>query len=557
MASPLSSIDWGSKQASSNIDVWLVQDDQTPAYVVDGVTYTRSSEGWSPYEAQQVDLALTQISNVADVQFNYVPTQDGADMALTTFAGSDSDLLGNTYPPGEVLAGYAAFNTNGYGWDENSPGFGGLEQGGDGFYTLIHEFGHGMGLAHPHDEGGSSTKLKGVSSQWGDYGKNGLNQGVFTVMSFNSTWYNSPDGWQPPVGATYGLAGTMMALDIAVLQNKYGPNISFATGNDIYELPSANGSGTFYSSIWDAGGTDEIRADPFAAAVIDLRAATLKYEPGGGGFISYSRGIHGGFTIANDVMIENATGSQFGDEIGGNEADNILTGLGGNDTINGLGGADTIFGGGGDDYLNGGSGEDMIYFGDGTDTTKGGKGDDHIFAGLLDFSDKVDGGKGTDTLHFSVDGTSHSVKIKKSKIIVDGQKFGKNLESIDVQSGNGDDELKGGKKSDVLDGGGGNDVLIGKNGDDLLIGGAGDDTLFGNKGADVFDFVSLSGTDTVADFATDDMALFSLSELADFSDFLANAAEVNDDTVLTLNSGNVVFKDVLLADFSSDQFNFV
>ena len=38
------------------------------------------------------------------------------------------------------------------------------------------------------------------------------------------------------------------------------------------------------------------------ATTIDLRAATLQYEVGGGGFVSFVAGIHGGFTIASGVV---------------------------------------------------------------------------------------------------------------------------------------------------------------------------------------------------------------------------------------------------------------
>ena len=43
-------------------------------------------------------------------------------------------------------------------------GSGGLEQGGFGFITIIHELGHALGLAHPHDKGGSSSVFPGVGS---------------------------------------------------------------------------------------------------------------------------------------------------------------------------------------------------------------------------------------------------------------------------------------------------------------------------------------------------------------------------------------------------------
>jgi serralysin len=76
-----------------------------------------------------------------------------------------------------------------------------------------------------------------------------------------------------------------MAIDIAVLQAKYGVNDTYHKGANSYRLPDINQSGTFYACIWDAGGRDAIVCDSDAAATIDLRAATLKTEPGGGGFI--------------------------------------------------------------------------------------------------------------------------------------------------------------------------------------------------------------------------------------------------------------------------------
>jgi len=59
----------------------------------------------------------------------------------------------------------------------------------------------------------------------------------------------------------------------------------YNTGDNAYQLPGEDGVGTFYSAIWDAGGTDEIAYDGDKNAVLDLREATLKYEEGGGGFL--------------------------------------------------------------------------------------------------------------------------------------------------------------------------------------------------------------------------------------------------------------------------------
>ncbi len=40
------------------------------------------------------------------------------------------------------------------------------------------------------------------------------------------------------------------------MQQKYGANMTYHAGNDTYHIPDVNEAGTYYSCIWDAGGTD-------------------------------------------------------------------------------------------------------------------------------------------------------------------------------------------------------------------------------------------------------------------------------------------------------------
>jgi Ca2+-binding RTX toxin-like protein len=107
------------------------------------------------------------------------------------------------------------------------------------------------------------------------------------------------------------------------------------------------------------------------AATIDLRAAHLGYGEGSGGYISFAAGIFGGFTIANGVVIENATGAGGADRITGNEAGNRLSGRGGDDSIAGGDGDDLLVGGDGNDSLEGGAGADSLRGGAGRDILDG------------------------------------------------------------------------------------------------------------------------------------------------------------------------------------------
>jgi serralysin len=279
-------------------------------------------------------------------------------------------------PPGEENEGRTEFNANDVRWTEA-----GLAPGGFSFTTLIHEFGHGHGLAHAHDNGGRSSVLRGVvptplaespaepipdvpavllplDYTLGDFD---LNQGVYSMMSYQDGWATSPYG-QASSKDPYGWLGGLMAFDIAVIQDKYGVNEEWATGNDTYMLKDVNAPGTFFECIWDAGGSDTIAYDGARDANIDLNAATLRYEEGGGGWMSYAWGVHGGFTIANGVTIENARGGGGSDRLTGNGVANRLEGGAGADALLGGGGNDVLIGGTGKDVLTGGDGADIFLF---------------------------------------------------------------------------------------------------------------------------------------------------------------------------------------------------
>lgn len=328
------------------------------------------------FEFNAVMVALGEFEKVADVVYLVVTNRDHADFTYASYQGTPGpgvSLLGSMSPPDEPDEGLAQFNSGDERWNAVN-----LAQGGFSFVTLIHEFGHGHGLAHPHDNGGKSGIMNGVESEGAgvaDYttGDFGLNQGVFTMMSYEDGWQSSPYG-NAETDVGYGYLGGLMAFDIAAIQDKYGVNESHATGDDVYTLKDVNAPGTYYSAIWDGGGTDRIAYAGSRDVTIDLRPATLRYETGGGGFMSYAFGIYGGFTIANGVTIENASGGSGNDRLTGNAADNILEGNAGNDNLH-------LWGGGGDDTALGGAGNDNFFFG-----------------GTLTSSDVVRGGADSDVL---------------------------------------------------------------------------------------------------------------------------------------------------------------
>ncbi|HKX90575.1 MAG TPA: M10 family metallopeptidase C-terminal domain-containing protein, partial [Sphingopyxis sp.] len=332
------------------------------------------------FEMTAVMTALGEFEKVADVVYLVVNDRAHADFTYTSYIGTPGpglSLLGSMSPPDEPDEGLAQFNSGDERWNATN-----LAQGGFSFTTLIHEFGHGHGLAHPHDNGGHSGVMRGVMPEGAgvaDYttGDFDLNQGIFTMMSYEDGWQTSPYG-NAPTNAGYGYLGGLMAFDIAAIQDKYGVNESYNSGDNTYTLKNVNAAGTFYYSIRDAGGIDEIVYSGSRSVNIDLRQATLQYETGGGGFVSYAYGIFGGFTIANGVTIENATSGSGNDWLRGNAADNRLDAGAGTDVLQGDGGADILIGGAGADRFR----YDLV-------SDSGGAAVDHI----LDFesgSDSID-----------------------------------------------------------------------------------------------------------------------------------------------------------------------
>lgn len=447
----LTALDWGGGTVDGSEDGIITVYFAPAGETLDGYT----SEGFNAYEIAQFEASFELVSSVADVTF--VVTDDAdADLRLVLDTNEISDerfpFLGYFNPPGERGEGIGVFN--GDSWDRESGGS--LDVGGYDFVTITHEFLHALGMAHPHDNGGGSDLFEGVDDAFDDYGDFDLNQGVYTTMSYNTGFPGDTPG---PRNEEWGYEAGPMALDIAVLQDKYGANTTTGTGNTVYALPDLNASGTYWLAIWDVDGVDAITYEGARDTTIDLRAATLQYEEGGGGFVSQADTIAGGYTIAAGVVIENAISGSGSDLLQGNAANN---------TLDGKQGADTLFGGDGEDRLIGGGGADHM---------EGGRGNDIYIVGAVDDVVVELEDQGTDTVQSSV---THTLVENIETLRLQG------TEDLDG-TGNADDNALVGQAGDnVLTGLEGFDILTAKDGDDVLIGGEDLDWLVGNEGADVF-----------------------------------------------------------------------
>ena len=399
--------------------------------------------------------AMTAYSNVANLNFSATTDFTDADIKFTGFdnliSAGGSGIEGRMDFPGDNLKFLSLFDYETYmALNMTSAAMNLAEEtGGGGFNrsVIIHELGHGLGLAHPHDTGGGSTAWAALSRGPGD---NKADNERYTVMSYEA------GGFDQDNPRSYGHAVTPSALDIAALHAMYGARSGTNSGNTTYRLGDAGGvtldvagadgavsiARAFYT-IWDTGGdADEIRYVGAKNVYINLNDATLvqtddaatteqidqikKFAAYGdlpkeiadeltladyhaGGF--YSRTFDaakktdlGGYAIANGVTIERGTAGGGDDFLIGNEAANRLSAGGGDDAAHGGAGNDTLIGGAGDDELMGGRGDDRIEGGSGEDIAVFiGRCDEYSITrdddtGVITVSHRSGGADGTDTL---------------------------------------------------------------------------------------------------------------------------------------------------------------
>ena len=284
--------------------------------------------GWSALNSKQAAAANLAIELWDDLIASDIVAASNPNSADIRFSNSSTGVnYAHAYYPGETGADtYSYQKAQGSIW--LNPAYTSLNDpdvGEYGFMAIMHEIGHAIGLSHPGVyNGGSPTYANDALYEQDTH--------MWTVMSYfdaentGADWYASSGWWK--------YAQTPMLHDILAIQSIYGADMSTRSGDTVYGFNSTADRSVFdftqnadpVITIWDGAGNDTLDLSGWnTTSQISLVEGTF----------SHANSMTHNIAIAFGAQIENAVGGGGSDQITGNDLNNSLRGLGGNDTIDG------------------------------------------------------------------------------------------------------------------------------------------------------------------------------------------------------------------------------
>ncbi len=441
--------------------------------ISDSDIYNDYSITWTSSQIDNLNSILNSYSQFTQLQLGSVinlnhlipsQTRQSSDINISIISRPDADW-----------AGVSSINENFYGYPGseldivlNIAGFGNEDSTFNndtyGFHTLMHEIGHSLGLSHPHVdyEEGVAT-LSNHFSALTDVGfeqlgfvinsAQDLYKDYFTIMSYDDS--ASKTNAQNP------FAQTPMILDVIALIEAYGEGDGTALNNNTV-TPGADGSVSAYRTYFNTDQNTTVSLANYSAGAYFNMGVTIEGA-------RYPVGVSMSMTNYQKVLqantpeslrwfyghYANAIGSSRHDFIIGNDLNNDIQGIAGDDTLDGGLGNDSLTGGLGNDIFIIDSGEDLI----------------------------SDLGNGVDQLNIGFDGSLEATVVghfvAKNTTSNDGEATlysnGFNLDLRASQGTSGYTLVNSNQKSIRIQGSKFDDVLISGPNKDSLSGGLGDD----------------------------------------------------------------------------------
>jgi Ca2+-binding RTX toxin-like protein len=272
-----------------------------------------------------------------------------------------------------------------------------------------------------------------------------------------------------------------------------------AEGDTLFSIENLSGSkfddelygNDHDNELWGNEGNDVINGGGGADHINGGDGSdTVSYEGSPEGVTVYLKfdSAWGGDAAGDQLdSVENLIGSAYGDTLAGDDGDNAINGLAGENHLYGYGGNDVVWGGDDKDSLDGGSGNDVLKGFGGNDFLIGGTQADSMWGGTGDDVYSVDNagdvvvefaGEGSDTVWASIADYTLPDQVENLTLF--------NIGGLNGTGNDLDNVIVGNDAPNILNGGGGADTIAGGGSNDIIDGGANADTMLGGQGDDIF-----------------------------------------------------------------------